>query len=496
MTASQGFTNKSVRIINRIDVLEGGNYLGTLDTYITGAGTGAGGGNSTGGSITLDTTATNMRSCTFTCLDPNGVLAATDAGGGLFAPTGVEVKISVGFMVDGNAYLWPQGVFGVTECDTVTGTGTNSAPGPVLTITGYDRSSRVAANELPDTVTIAAGSTITQAIYDIINLAAPWITNPNIEASTMTIAAQTFLAGSSPWTAITTMAAAVGMVAYFDANGTLIVRTAPTTANSPVELAIQDGQTQIATDLTHAVTNQPGYNGVIVTSTTASSAPVTGVAWDMDPSSPTYALGPYGFRPTTVQVSTATTPAQCNAVAAALLPQILGLTRQITLNSIPVPFLDAYDLIYVNNANTAINGTYVLQQATIPMDFSTTESMTLVPVGSQISALVNLNNVPSVAAFAPTTPLSTGSGAYTAGIYTAYSASGASSTSLGGGALGLAAFGLLGGFGGAGLLQLLWPNGFGRRFTRRILLDGGGNWTSNAASDAASEVEGFTRGVL
>lgn len=480
MSGENGYTNVSARIASTVEIFVNGVSEGFLDsTTVNGT---------TVGSVTLDTTASTMRTCTFECIDPYGILTPSDSGGGLLTPDGVEVKITVGFMVNDQYVGFPQGVFTVTECDSTTGTGLNDDPGGILTVSGEDRSGRIGRNPFSDLFTIPAGSTVTQAITAVLAKSAPWCTDYSIEASYMTLAAQTLTAGTSPWSAIQQFATAVGMVAYFDAHGKLIVRTAPTTTSSPVELAIIDGPQQIATDVTHSTTAVPGYNGVIVTSSTPNSNPVTGVAWDMDPTSPTYALGPYGYVPAPpVTVSTVSTVSQANAVAAVLLPQVLGLTRQVTIDMIPAPFLDAYDLVFVTNAATNVNGTYILKGSQIYLDYSDVENITVLPVGTRISALVDLKSIPSVAEFAPTTPLASGGGQYTYykyGPYTYGYSSSSGSTSF---ASRLARYGP----------TALFRFGRGEREFRRLIFDGAGRWVpslgSSGGSDAADSVDAIVR---
>jgi hypothetical protein len=159
----------------------------------------------------------------------------------------------------------------------------------------------------------------------------------------------------------------------------------------------------------------------------------------MDPTSPTYAMGPYGYRPAPpVQDSTATTVAQCLAAATLALPQILGMNRVIGVDHLPVPFLDAFDLIYIDDTQTDVDGTFVIQGLSIPLDPSV-QSLTAVPLGSPLSALTSIGSTPSIAAVASTSPIYSGSTSYTS--TSTYSSSGSSHS-----------FDPLRGFGGAGIL--------------------------------------------
>ena len=428
MTITTGVS--SVQQFTQIVVLKNGVEVGVLGDLMP------------GGTITLDTTAANMRTCTFECLDVNGILNPGSNGTGLLDPTGVEVRIEKGFLVNGVPTLWNQGVFQVTECDVAVGAGGNVDAGPTLTVTGTDRSLRVSLNLFTDSFTTTAGFTAVQAIYQILSAQAPWVQS-NIFASDATIVQQTFAPGSDPWQAIVQIAQAAGMVAYFDVNGILVVRPTPAAAGSPTVVAIQDGPGMLANSITAAYSNSPGYNGVIVVGTNPiTNLPVSGSAYDMNPNSPTYALGPYGFRPAPpVQNSAVTDSGTAAQMAAALLAQVLGLTITVAMDVLPIPMLDAYSLVYVNNAQSQVVGTFILQQATLSLDYSVLDNITVVPLGTPITDLV-YGGTASISALANATPLTAGGGAFAYSPYS-YAPYGSTGTGAGFGGLGFGATGLL-----------------------------------------------------
>jgi len=390
----------SCTVICRATVMENGVAVGVLGDILP------------GGTITLDTTAENLRTCTFQCTDPSGVLTPGSKGTGVLEPATVEILLEKGFLIEGVPYLYGQGVFAITEVDTLHGAGGNILPGVVLTIDGTDRSGTVQAAEFNDSYQTTAGHTVPQVILAILASQAPWV-KANIAPTDFVIAQQTYAPGDDPWAAIVSIAQAAGMVAYFDGEGILVVRPTPAAGQSPAVVAIQDGPGNFATDITAVVSNQPGYNGVIVTGTNPTTGEtVSGSAYDTNPNSRTYAYGAYGFQPAPpVQVSTATTPGQCAAAAALLLPQVLGLTQTVAMDILPIPFLDAYDVGYLENGPTKIAGNYVLQLATVSLDYSVLDNVTFIPIGSPIDELVS-GAGPSVAQFAPTNPVAAGDATY------------------------------------------------------------------------------------
>ena len=386
----------SVQVVSQVVVLVNGLPLGVLGDLLP------------GGTVSLDTTSANMRTCSFQCLDTNGVLMPGSSGHGLFDPTGIEVMIEKGFMVDGVPTLWSQGIFGVTECDVAVGSGGSVSPGPVLTISGTDRSLRLSLNLFTDSFTTTQGFTAVQSIYQILSSRAPWV-QTNISPSTAMIAQQTFTPGSDPWVAILGIAQSAGMVCYFDVDGILVVRPTPSAAGSPTVVAIQDGPDQLASSLTAAYSNSPGYNGVIVIGTNPdTNQPVSGSAYDMDPTSRTFAGGAYGYRPAQPSHSSAVTSnGQAAQMAAAMLPQVLGLTVSVAMDVLPIPFIDAYSLVYVANEQTQVTGTFILRSATIGMDYTTLDNMTVVPLGTPITSLI-YNRGASMDALANAHPLPSG----------------------------------------------------------------------------------------
>ena len=449
----------SFRVVCAIAVL---NPSGSVKDYLTQI--------MAGGTVTLDATAENLRTCSFSCLDPNGVLTPLDPDGGQLMPDGTEVQIYAGYLFEDTTTLFSQGIFRLTEVDTVSGS-TSGSPGPVLNVTGTDRSIRISTNLFADAFAIAAGTNVATAVLDILAQQASWCTQVSIVNTSATVAAQAYQPGDDPWQAIQEVCASAGLLAYFDRDGILRVINDPSANPTKPTALFIDGAANTVTSVTRVTSNSPGYNGVIVTgqSLSGSSAVISGSAYDANPQSPTYYLGPYGMVPAPpVQASTVTDNTSAAAMAHALLPQVLGLTRQVVVDTVPCFWLDAYDLIYVANVATQTKEVLILEQATVPLDYSQLEAVTGVPLGTPISQFDGLSNAPSVAAYAPT---STGAVNYnpTTGTYTY----GTSTSS--GGIGGLGGFGT-GGFGGFGIFGGGFGGGGGGNIFSRVLRSGNGGF--------------------
>ena len=427
----------SAVVVNEVQVLVNGIVVDYITNVLP------------GGYITTDTTAENMRTLTMGCLDLDGTLSPV-LGGELY-PDGVELAVSVGFMIDDEPVLWQQGIFGVQECDSTTAaadtdsgsSGSFPGPGPNLAITAVDRSNRVAVNLFEDAFVIPSGTTVGEAIEMILEAQAPWCVNPNITPTEATVAQQVFSPGDDPWQQIVTIAASDGMVAYFDETGTLVVRPTPTLNGDSVAFSLVDGPEQMALSVSPIYSNSPGYNGVIVTNTSSvtnadgstTEVQIAGTAFDLDPTSKTYALGPYGKRPAPpVQVTTCTSDAMAENMAQSLLPQVLGMSNSVVVDNLTIPQAKPYALAYIDNGATGYSGTVALQQSTLYLDHSNASSMTFVPLGSPITSLAYLKG-PSQAEFGSVNPYFAGAGSvgYSGSGYTysTYSSSSGSSASPG-----------------------------------------------------------------
>ena len=424
-----------------------------------------------GGSIAYDVTAENMGTIKFSCIDDSGQLAGD--GPHAILKIGTELLIMTGYVLDNGSYLWPAGIFQIDEVDDGTDT---TAPGPIYGITGTDRSGRVSRALFNDSYTVAAGTPVEQAVRGILIKQAPWLNQRmqvKIAGTDATVAQQVYNAGDDPWAQIVSICASAGFICYFDPQGAFTARPSPAQGGHKPVLALIDGGKSLAVSISRNKSANPGYNGIIVTGTTLAGGPISGYAYDMNPKSDTYALGPYGFRPAPpIQDSIATTVTQCQNAARIVLPQVLGLNRVIAGDMVPVPFLRPYDLVFCYNLATGIRGTFIVQQLTIPLDIQP-EAFTAVPMGSALEYLSSIGDTPSIAAVAPTSPIYNGNFSFNNFTFSGYSG-GATGTSpfgfagagFGGAGAGFGGFGFMGGGGGGG-----WGRGF------RLTQDGRGFWT-------------------
>jgi hypothetical protein len=87
------------------------------------------------------------------------------------------------------------------------------------------------------------------------------------------------------------------------------------------------------------------YNAVRASGESSEAGAPVGFAYDDDPASPTRWGGPFGRRPRYYSSPLLTTVAQCEAAAASILADSIGLTRSIEFDAIAHPGLEAGDVI-------------------------------------------------------------------------------------------------------------------------------------------------------
>lgn len=176
--------------------------------------------------------------------------------------------------------------------------------------------------------------------------------------------------GADRWSACRELAETIAAECYFDGEGTLIIRDIPPPPieATPVwEVAAGPGGVLVGDDLGMALSGV--YNGVLAMSdgnATDGTPPVSALVVDDDPASPTRWGGPIGKRPKIVKSPLYQDVPQCTAAATALLPQVLGPNRTITLKTVPNPALEPGDCIRVVH----LDGTaelHTVQSLTIPL---------------------------------------------------------------------------------------------------------------------------------
>jgi hypothetical protein len=171
--------------------------------------------------------------------------------------------------------------------------------------------------------------------------------------------------GGDPWQDISELAMAIGFEAFFDPSGVFVFRPVPDPrTGDPVWVFDEDANPLVA-EASRELSDEQTFNHIIVVGqSTSSSNPVTAEAFDNNPHSPTYILGPYGEVTERLTFSTVTTQDQAKDVANALLNNSLGAADTVTITVVPQPALEPGDIVKVNISDVNVNGNYMINSMT------------------------------------------------------------------------------------------------------------------------------------
>ncbi|WP_343243350.1 DUF5047 domain-containing protein [Streptomyces sp. SID8499] len=312
----------------------------------------------TGGSVTVDRAQAIRRTCTVTGCDPS-LIPRTPAD--QLATYGARLRISRGVDYgDGSQpELVPLGVF---RLDSVDG---DVSDGPV-TLQGKDLSACIADDKL--TQPYKASGTVVGAVTALIQRSLP---DADIisRITDVSIGSRTFDVQADPWAGCQEIAAAAGAAVFCNTDGSFVIAALPDLlAASPV-WAIEAVEGGAYISASRAMTSDKVFNGVLASgeNTADNIPPVSYLAVDGDPGSPTCWGGPFGRRPDFHSSSTLTTVAACQQ--AANLQLQLAKTPNATgdLKSLPNPALEPGDVIRVTHED----GSRELHQVaafTVPLD--------------------------------------------------------------------------------------------------------------------------------
>ena len=167
--------------------------------------------------------------------------------------------------------------------------------------------------------------------------------------------------GGDPWQDIQDLATAIGFEAFFDSRGVFVFRPIPDPSVGDPVWVFDEDSNPLVSDASRELSNEQTFNHVIVVGQSTSSAnAVTAEAFDNNPSSPTYILGPYGEVTERLTFSLITSQDQAQATANALLFNSLGAADTVTITCVPMPALEPGDIIRVHVSDVNANGNYMI----------------------------------------------------------------------------------------------------------------------------------------
>lgn len=282
-------------------------------------------------------------------------------------PYGAEVFITRGVELgNGSIQRAPLGYFRLSGVDQ------DDAPTGPLTLTGTDRMKgivdarlEVPAQFLPTATYGTVVSTLVAAVYP--GAVIQWDDTTNTTAIGRSIVAE-----EDRYKALLDVVQSAGKIAYFDYRGVLVIKDPPATT-TPV-WDVSAGAEGVLVSLGRGLSRDGIYNAVIATGEALDdSPPVRGAAYDLDATSPTYWNGPFGKVPRFYSSPLLTTTGQCDAAAASLLAQGVGLPYSVDFTQIPNPALEPFDpvrVIYPIDLEATPHQkeeTHVLDQIVVPL---------------------------------------------------------------------------------------------------------------------------------
>jgi len=291
----------------------------------------------TGGSVPVDRGQAIRRTCTVTSADlsliPRTAAQKLDLyGGRLHIRRGIRYA-------DGTSETVPLGVF---RLDSIEG---DPDEGPV-TLTGQDLSACVADDKF--TAPYKASGTAVGAIAALIQRSLPDAVVVN-RATDAAIGARTFDIEADPWEGVQEVAAAIGAEVYADPDGIFVIAALPDLLTTAPVWTVDAGEHGTLISAARGMSSAGVHNGVLARgdNTSSATAPVSWLAVDEDPDSPTYWYGPYGRRPAFYSSSTLTTENACAQAANLKLKAARAPNATGDISSLPNPALEPGDVLRV-----------------------------------------------------------------------------------------------------------------------------------------------------
>jgi hypothetical protein len=245
--------------------------------------------------------------------------------------------------------------------------GGGTGGGTSITVHATDLSRAVSRNIWQQPFTVPGGLNYGDAIKLMIQDRLPSQTEFSIATTTRTTPLLVYglSQGTDPWQDIQELAAAVGFEAFFDAKGVFVFRPVPDPRYGVPVWSFDSTDNPTIVESKRQLSDEQTFNDIVVIGQSSSSQnPVSAEAYDDDPSSPTYILGPYGRVSQRVTFSLITTEAQAQDAANATLYNSLGAAETVTIVVVPMPALEPGDVIAVTVPETGTTGTYYINSMT------------------------------------------------------------------------------------------------------------------------------------
>lgn len=315
------------------------------------------------GTVSLDATAQIRAMLDFTTTgygwDPR-------AGRSDLLPYGNELFVERGILIaTGKTEYVPLGYFRIWEVDQA------SVPTGDLRITAQDRMSAIIDARFTAPRQYAANANASTVVTDLVTEVLPHVT-VDWQAVSGPLG-RSVVSEDDRYAFLNDIVTSLGAVWFFREDGHLVVKPAPD-PTEPVYV-VNGGRAGVLSAATRSVSRESVYNAVVASGEAADDTPpVTAIAYDNNPDSPTYWSGDFGQVPEFYSSPLLTSVSGAGSAAQSLLAQAIGLPYNLDFTMVPNPALEPLDVIRL--IYPGFTETHVLDKVTIPLTSSGAMSAT------------------------------------------------------------------------------------------------------------------------
>jgi hypothetical protein len=253
----------------------------------------------------------------------------------------------------------------------VVGHGGGQAGGGVsIKVHAVDLSGQIKRNVWQMPYTVPSGLLYTDAIKAMVLNRLPDQTDFHLYSTTRTTPLLVYglQQGGDPWQDILELAQAIGFEAFFDAAGVFVCRPVPDPRIGTPVWQFDEVVKPMVSEAERQLSSEQTFNDIVVVGqSTSTTNPFSAEAFDDNPASPTYILGPYGRVTQRLTFSLITSQDQAQDTANAALFNSLGAADTVTLTVPPMPALEPGDVIKIVCSDINANGTYMINSMTTPL---------------------------------------------------------------------------------------------------------------------------------
>lgn len=278
----------------------------------------------------------------------------------ILTPYGNEIFVERGVVYSGGSTEWvSQGYYRINVLDQ------DQPPFGPIQITGQDRMCGiVGSREAP--IQFEDGATVSSVFLFLVQEVYPSaVIVFDFDALSAQFTSSHILDGDR-YAFLKDIADSLGKVMFWDYAGQLQVMTAPD-PTVPV-FTVNHGAGGVLASMSRSLTREGAFSVVVATGEQASeSTPVRGVAYDLNPASPTYYHGPFGPVVFEYNSTFLTDPGQAANAAAAILARSIGVPYTVDFGIVPNAALEPLDPISISYSDKFVSEVHVIETLTIPL---------------------------------------------------------------------------------------------------------------------------------